>query len=288
LPFYFYKKNEIFYNQLKHLNLKKNKNEILLLRNNQMIRNLFFDVVTTLSLSSKTKRYDKYPKINEKTDFNFYDIQKRLCAEMNILSDDIIKFNDPNELKIIINEIYTLLKNKQFGYERCCYWILWLVKWESLHKKKKLPYTIDERDISDIPKKCKTNFIWIVWEVVFKEIKNRNEQQSEKQIKCLYELFKYNFTNGKRTGRLPLLFHAIGYLTHTINFNIPIRNESNIFIQVQCNVNKMFSDKKIHEINNENLIEKKQKKQKIKVEKEIINDKISIFNNIDSIHLSGT
>ncbi len=284
LPLYLYKKNKIFNNQLKHLNLKKNKNDILLLRNSQMIRNLFSDIITTLSTSSKTKRYDKYPKINEDTDFNFYDIQKRLCAEMNILPDGIIQFNDPNELKIIVNEIFTLLKNQQFGYERSCYWILWLVKWETLHKKKKLPYTIEYRDIPNIPKKYQNNFIWIIWEIILKEVQLRKDKNIEKQIKCLYELFKYNYTNGKRTSKLPLIFNSIGYLTHKINFNTPIRNDYHIFIQVQCNVNKLFADKKLHEINNDHLIEKiKKKPKKQKINKEILNDKITLFNDIDNI-----
>ena len=102
-----------------------------------MVRNLFFDVITTLSLSSKTKRYDKYPKLDEKNDFNFVNVQKRLFSQMNILPNHIIHFNDPDELRIIMNELFTMCKNKQFGYDRCCYWILWLVKWEQLHKKKK-------------------------------------------------------------------------------------------------------------------------------------------------------
>ena len=27
-------------------------------------------------------------------------------------------------------------KNKQFGYDRCCFLVLWLIKWENQHKKK--------------------------------------------------------------------------------------------------------------------------------------------------------
>ena len=71
-----------------------------------MIRNLFFDVITTLSCSSKTKRYDKYPTINDDEDFNFTNIQKRLFSGMNILPSHIIHFNDPEELRIIMNEIF--------------------------------------------------------------------------------------------------------------------------------------------------------------------------------------
>ena len=71
---------------------------------------------------------------------------------MNILPAHIIHFNDPEELRIIMNEIYTLLKNPQIGYDKCCYWVLWLLRYEVIHKKRKKIWIIDEREVEDIPK----------------------------------------------------------------------------------------------------------------------------------------
>ena len=48
LPNFLLNKNIILNNQLKRLNTN-DKNVILLLRNSQMVRNLFFDVITTLT-----------------------------------------------------------------------------------------------------------------------------------------------------------------------------------------------------------------------------------------------
>ena len=84
----------------------KAKKNNLHLKNSQIVKDLFFDVITTLTLSTKTKKNDKLPKIDEKEDFQFHNIQKRLCAQMNILPNHIIHFNDPDELRIIINEIF--------------------------------------------------------------------------------------------------------------------------------------------------------------------------------------
>ena len=217
LPYFFMKKNRVFNNQINRLD---KTDDVLILRNSQMIRNLFFDIVTTLCLSLKTKRYDKYMKINEKEDFIFDNIQKRLCAEMNILPPHIIKFNDPNELKIIINEIYTLLKNKQFGYERTCFWIMWLIKWEDIHKKKKEEWNISERDIKEVPKKLRCNIVWVLWETIFEEVKNRKDDNILKQVEALFDIYTTNYSIGKRKVRMPLLFTAVGLLTNDINFNI--------------------------------------------------------------------
>ena len=35
-------------------------------------------------------------------------MKKKLCGEMNILPDNIMRFNDPDEIKIILNEIFTM------------------------------------------------------------------------------------------------------------------------------------------------------------------------------------
>ena len=65
---------------------------------------------------------------------------------MNLLPEGIIHFNDPEELKIFINEFYFNLKNPLVGYDKCCYWVLWLIKWEDLHKRKN-NWEVDMRDV---------------------------------------------------------------------------------------------------------------------------------------------
>ena len=281
IPKYIYNKYMIYNNQLGRLD-KKSKDRFILLRNSQMIRNLFFDIVSTLCTSLKTKRYDKYSKIDVLEDFKDENIKKRLCARMNVLPDSILRFNDPPEIRIILNEICTMCKNKQFGYERCCFWILWLLKWESQHKKKKIPWNIEYRDIEEVDKKYRCNIIRIIWEIIHEELRTRDKYIKE-QIEYLYKLFTYNYTNGKRNQRLPIVFHSIGYLTHDINYSLPLRNNFQLFLQVQCNVNKMFQIKKQQEIKDSKHIQKELSKKDTKgdIDIEIIKDKISIFNELD-------
>ena len=280
IPQYMYNKDKVYRNQLKLLD-SKNKDRFILLRNSQMIRNLFFDVITTLTTSFKTKKYDKYSKINITEDFKYENMKKRLCG-MNILPDSIMRFNDQDEIKIILNEIYIMSKNKQFGYDRCCFWILWLLKWEGQHKKKKIQWNIEYRDVQEVDKKFRSNVIWIIWDIINEELKSRDKNVRE-QVSYLYKLFTNDYTLGKRNARLPLVFHAFGYLTHDINFSVPLRNNFKLFIEVQCNVNKMFRVKKQNEkIEEVKPLPKKLKKKEM-VNVEIIQDKISIFNELDNL-----
>ena len=281
LPFFLLNKTEILFNQMKRLN-EKNKDIVLILRNSQMIRNLFFDVITTLCSSSKTKKYDKVPKIvNEDFDFNI--LRSRLCATMNMLPDHIIHFNDPEELKIIINEFYFNLKNPLVGYEKCCYWVQWIIKWDELHKKKKNPWQVDARNVP-LKDKLKCDVIWVIWECIHEEVNYRKKNGVDinclkKQIESLYKLFLFNYSSGKRNSRLPYVFLAIGLLTLKINMKIPVRSNMEICIQSQANVNKMFEVKKINEVKNEIIVQEPVKKIN-KGNNDIMKSKISIFNEI--------
>ena len=288
LPQYLLNKTQILYNQFKRLNIK-DKDIVLILRNSQMIRNLFFDVIVTLCSSSKTKKYDKYPKIKEE-DFDFNNLRTRLTATMNVLPNHIIHFNDPEELKIIINEFYFNLKNPLIGYDKCIYWVLWLIKWDDLHKKKKNPWQVGPRDVP-LKDNLKCDVIWVIWETIFEEIKYRiqnrekNIKSSEKQIKCLYELFLHNYSAGKRNSRLPYVFLSIAFLTLKINYDIPLRNNFQAFIQSQANVNKMFEIKKLNEKKSDIFIKQAEEDKKLKKLKknnnDLMNAKISVFNEIN-------
>tara|TARA_B110001469_G_C9612507_1_gene304748 strand:+ start:365 stop:1459 length:1095 start_codon:yes stop_codon:yes gene_type:complete len=283
LPNYLYKKNILFYNIYNNIDKKKEKNEIIELRNNQIIRNLFFSISIILALSSKTKRYNKYPKIKLE-DFNFNNISLRLSANVNLLPDNFIHFNEPEELKIIINEIYYHLKNKTGGYDKCIYWIIWILEWEKKIKKNKGPWNIDNRNI-DVDEKYKADLIWIIWGVILLESKYR-DNNIKKQVQSLFELYISNFKIGKKNKRLPYLFNSVVYLMNNYNLNIEMIPNRDIYIQCQINNNKLFELKKIYEV--KPIVKKQVKIKKKKIKKtddiddidDIYKNKLDLFNNL--------
>ena len=280
LPSYLWNRYLSFYNSIDHIN-QKQKKQYIHLRNTQSVRNCFFDIGVTLALSPKTKRYDKYPKPKEDTDYSFSTIRSRLNATMQLLPSHIIKFTDPEELRIIMNEFFFHLKNNLGGYENASYWIAWLIQWEKINKKKKLAFEIEERPIKGLKKNLCKDIIWLVWSVIFEEANIRNNN-IKKEIQSLFLLFKSNFSSGKRNSRLPIVYHAVGYLTLPLQLNVSIRTNHNIFIQTQCNVNKMFESKKKNEIK-EYKEPPKPVKKIVGTEKEISNSKLNRIQEIDEI-----
>ena len=279
LPEFLWRRYKTFLNSFNHIG-KKEKDKLIHLRNTQSVRNCLFDVVTTITNSLKLKRYDKYPKVID-NDFQYTNIQNKLTATMQILPSSIIRFTDPAELKIIMNEFLFHLKNVNGGYENACYWVAWLIHWEKMNKKKKIKFEIECRDINEVnPKYCK-DCIWLLWEVIFNECNQRSDN-IKIQIQCLYCFFRYEYTTGKRNHRLSLIYHAIGYLTLPVKMNIPIRKNKNIYLQTQCNINLMFKGKKNNEIKHYISLPKPNKKL-IGLNKEISLSKFNTLIDIDEL-----
>ena len=282
LPKYLWRKYHYFFTTINNINLKKQKHLCIHFRNNQVLRNLFFDIVSVITCSPKTKRYDKYPKINEETDFQFENIKRRLHAQANFCPDSLFKFTDPEELRVVINELMYHFKNINSGYENCCYWVSWIFQWEKKNKKMKVKFEIDERDVQGINKKLCKDVVWLLWNAILIE-GNTRVDEVKYQINALYQLFKYEFTAGKRNSRIPLIYHAIGYLTHSLVFNVPIICDKKVYLQCQCNVNLMFKMKKVNETNDVVKPIEKKKKVKQNIKNEQINDKFSALNDIDML-----
>ena len=280
LPEFLWRKYKTFLSSFDHIS-KKERDKLIHLRNTQSVRNCLFDIVTTMTNSLKSKRYDKYPKVMD-NDFQYTNIQNKLSATMQILPSSIIKFTDPEELKIIMNEFLFHLKNINGGYENACYWVAWLIHWEKINKKKKIKFEIEERNISNVnPKYCK-DCIWLLWEVIFNECDLRNDS-IKIQIQSLYRFFRYEYTSGKRNNRLPLIYHSIGYLTLPFKKNIPIRKDKNIYLQIQCNINLMFKGKKNNEVKHYTTPPPKPKKKLIGLNKEISLSKFNTLIDIDEL-----
>jgi hypothetical protein len=281
LPAYLWRKYQSFFKTINNINLKKQKHLCIHFRNNQVLRNLYFDIVSVITLSPKSKRFDKYPKINEGTDFLFENITKRLHAQSNYCPDTIFKFTDPEELRVVVNEMMFHYKNINSGYENCAYWLTWIFQWEKKNKKLKRSFEIDEREIPNVKKGYWKDVVWLIWSTILAEGSTRSDDVKY-QVHALYQLFKYEFTGPKRNLRIPMIYHAIGYVTHSVSFTLSIISNQKLYIQSQCNVNLMFKMKKTSENNSSpKPLPVKEKRKKASIKDEQVADKLSLLHDID-------
>ena len=297
LPLFIYKRYSKF---LDYYNKIENKLE---LRNNQVIRNMFCEICVIICNSLKLKTLS-FAKITP-TDFNLNYLNSKMKADRETYVSDKLKFGDPTEMKIIMNEFNYCLNTK--NYELCNYWISWAIEFEKKNTKKNKLYICGLREIDNIDKKYKNDLCWFIWEIILKETFKFPSNISD-NIQALYKLYKYDFKHSQKGKKSVIFLYAIKYFTDIYNVDKQIIPNLNIIVQACSNINYIFIDKinncvnkqaqiyekKNHEENIEILTKSmldKEKKEKLKKLKDIANEKmrlkITTVEQIDSMILNS-
>ena len=291
LPHLLYRRYEYFYNIF---NKKYNK-QILLLRNDQQIRNHITELICILCKSNKGKPLG-LKKINQ-SDFNVEVLRSKLEAKSGDYINNLYRPGDPNEFKIITNEFYYHLIEK--NYDKCVYWLSWINEWEKKMIKKEGYYKCGYRELKNIDVKLYTDYIWFFWEILLKQSMKLNNDVLNHQIQSLYKLFKLDYKPSKKSKRMCMLLNAIKYFTEYYNINNPIILEYHWIVQACGNINYMYNQKKQHEITDKSQMQHKlnelnklstdkitqksdEKKHKIKLSEDSTN-KLNLLSKIDSM-----
>ena len=252
----------------KYINLCSNwdKKDKLSLRNNQEIRNMVCELCFLICNSLKTKSI-AFKKINEK-DFDMVFIESRLIANKPDIVYDKIKFGDPEETRIILNELNYCLINKKF--ELCLYWLSWILEWEKKIIKKKKVYLCGYRKIENVETKYCNDIVWFIWEIILKESSKIDNNNITQNIHALYRLYKFDYKPSKKGKRNYYFIYAIKYFTDTYHFPENINNYY-LLVQACANINFLFFDKNKYSINNNKAVEKQNYKKNIKIIKNELN-----------------
>ena len=243
----------LFLRIVKFLKLKKLEvfqQNYLELRNNQEVRNLFCELVCIIIMSTKTRKPKNLPRIIE-NEFTPSVFQRRLIAKSLDGAEKFVVSDDPQEMRIIINEFSYNLEEVRYNFENLMYWLSWAFEWEKINQKKNNEFICCVRDISGIDKKHCRDFIWIFWEVILYETNKRNNETLTKQVRSLYEFFKMKFTPAKKRKRIYLILQSLELLNINIDTEFidknPIIDRYHLLVQACGNINLLYKDKKINE-----------------------------------------
>lgn len=197
-------------------------NNQLELRNNDVVRKLFTELITILCLSNK--KMPLSPVFFDKNnDFTISSLSTKLKAKEKYVND-IIHENDPNELELPINELYNAIKNSN-GFD-ACYWVEWMINYTEHCSKKKQHCKINERKIEGIKNTYKTDPIWMVWDTIIEYTHNNKLTIQNKIILSLYDIFKLRFKSSYKKSRRLVIYYAIYILVEKIDFTSSIYNNS--------------------------------------------------------------
>jgi len=203
---------ELRFNNFKHIVTNGYIGRELELRNNKKIRDLFCEIICTLSQSPKRHGFDVI-KINKDNDYQLNKLNSRLNAPNTTFAQNIFRNDDNNELFIAVNELgYNLIDAKNIV--DACFWIEWIIEYETICKQDKRKLKCESRENHKIDTKYTTDSIWIIWELLFFSC---SSELTKKIINSLHSLFSIHYSPACKKRRRFILYFAVSILIDNYN-----------------------------------------------------------------------
>jgi len=217
----------------------------LLLRNNQKIRILFAELISILCISNKKPAFEII-KIKE-DEFSMTTLGGKLKAPNVNYAKSVFRQNDPTEIYICMNELAFQLSDKDKNLLKSCYWIEWLIEFDTICRKKKQPIACEMRTFPKIDQKYQNDVIWIVWELLLISVKKN--PFAEKIMNALLDLFSLKYTYTVKKKRRYLLYFAVELVTENVPTHIDILDsgEKTIVDNVVKKINFIYKNIKKNE-----------------------------------------
>jgi hypothetical protein len=243
------------------------------LRNNPTIRNLFAEVVSVLCLSVKKHSFEVI-KINKVEEFDMTQMTERLKAPSVDFIKPVFVNEDPKEIYIPLNEFaYNISKNIK-NTVFACYWIEWILEFETICKKRKTNCACVRRPFVTVEPKLSIDLVWIIWDTLFYYVKQLENPFLEKTMASLLSLFSLQYTNACCKKRRYMLYFAVSLCTETADLNVElvsnkkmvelaVNNINNIYRQIKKNEVSPGTDYLFNGLNKHNELEKSLEKLKM-------------------------
>jgi hypothetical protein len=225
----------------------------LALRNNQKIRNLFAEIICVLCLSNKKHSFQTVDI--RKDEYEIVTLSTKLKAPNVEYVNEIFQKDDPKELFIALNEFAYHISNDSKNNLLACYWLEWILEFNTVCKNKKEPCKCARRASMPVEDKHQLDPVWILWEIISKHVNGPNcvlpkKNIVTKVIKSLLHLYCIRFTPGSKRKRRYLLYFAISLITESYSTDKEIiapQNKDVIEVVTQ-KINSVYKQIKKNEI----------------------------------------
>jgi hypothetical protein len=225
-------------------------------RNDQTIRNLYAEMIAIFTFSKKTHLFQpkSLPRITEKQIYDRAEIRKRMLGGPISQIYPYVDTNDPNEIKLALNEIYTNLMDRGRGsFSTFAFWIIWLEKITAFKKKQASDLTVSVFDLQEkfqciptliegVDPEYQTHWVWKIWKFLL-DYKNTYPVPEDVQAyveKCFHdyvEAFKPIMYSRKKN----LIFIAYYALQGNISWNISLYPRLPLIYQCIGGVNDAYA-----------------------------------------------
>jgi hypothetical protein len=194
----------------------------LRMRNSDKIRKLFCEIMCILCDAKRKHSFDNV-KI-KKEDFDMTIMRDRFKAPNIYYGEDIIMQNDPKELFVAINELAYALSEDSKNVMNACYWIEWIIEYDSICRSKKEKCLCERRNTMPVQGKFQMDIIWMVWEVFLNTSQKKNKM-IQKIIGALLNIFCLKYSQGYAKKRKYILYFTVSLLCENIALDDEIIRE---------------------------------------------------------------
>jgi len=221
----------------------------LALRNSFKIRQLFSEIISILCCSRKKHSIEPV-KIQKKDEFNITHMSSRLKAPRIDYISDTFRSDDPKELFISMNEFAYHISNESKNSVSACYWLEWILEYETLCKQKNELCLGETRQIAPIQDKFKNDIIWIIWDIILKEVSKEKIKRPpliKKIINSLLDIFSIKYSSGVKKRRKYLLYFSISLLTDPVDLTVEIIKNKEEIDKIVKKIAVVYKDVKKNE-----------------------------------------
>ena len=219
----------------------------LQMRNNDKMRRLFCEIMCVLCDAKRKHSFDNI-KI-KKEDFDMTKMTDRFKAPDRKYAEEIYLNEDPTELFVAINELAYSISVDGKNIIDACYWIEWIMEFETICKQKKDKIKCERRTFVPIETKLQMDIIWIVWDLFINESKKRSKIVT-KIIESLLKLFTLKYSPSCIKKRKYILYFAVSLLCENISIDEEIirKNQQEIVSNIIKKVDLVYKQIKKNEM----------------------------------------
>ena len=222
-------------------------NNELRMRNFGKTRKLFCEVICVLC---EAKRKHCFADIKiKKEDFDLTQMVDRFKAPNVNFAQEMFKKDDPKELFISLNELAYNLNEDTKNAINACYWIEWIIEFESACKSNKTKIKCERRTFpkAEIDTKMQMDPIWLVWDILLRESAKKNKF-IQNVMNSLLSLFSLKYANSCAKRRKYVLYFAVELLTEVVSTQDEIIKNKDKIQQIVEKIDEIYKQVKQNEV----------------------------------------
>jgi hypothetical protein len=221
----------------------------LRLRNHPKMRSLFAEIVCVLCNSKRQHKYESV-KIKKKEEYDIATMSQRLKAPRVDYAQEFFRERDPKEIFIAMNEFAYHISRDSKNTLLACYWVEWIVEFETICKAKKETCRCERRSHIPVDDKLQFDPIWMIWDMIIARSNQADEYSplTQKIVNSLLRIYCIRFTPGVRKKRRYIIYFAISLLTTEYDSRIEMINDRIVIETAVENINAIYKQIKQHEI----------------------------------------